>query len=366
MIRILCIATVVGLAVSAASAQYYPPGVTPGDAWVELNGSVSFISTGPEAGNWEYIYDVWGGNNTFLKDIDLYYDFTKQVNVWQDATWGQVTQMWGAMSAGQGIPNNGWTMDGRWASEWEFDPDTFQYDWALGANDWALDNPWHTGGEYNSPYHVWVGPETSSDENHVRFHNHCSTLWWGGWAVEGLSLTVRVVHPYGPGIMDYAIGQGGISGTVIGPVIEPGGLPGDFDGDGDVDTDDIDLLCDNLGDAAYDLDGDGDADEDDFVYLIETLVELTDGSGRTGTQVGDFNLDGLINATDLAIMNPNFGLGGMLYANGNANCDDLINATDLAILAANFGYVAPAGAVPEPITMCLLSIGGLALLRRRR
>jgi hypothetical protein len=144
-----------------------------------------------------------------------------------------------------------------------------------------------------------------------------------------------------------------------------GGLPGDFDSDGDVDTDDIDLLCDNLGDASYDLDGDGDADEDDMIFLIQELVELTDGSGRVGTEVGDFNLDGLINATDLAIMSPNFGTTGMNYGDGNANCDELINATDLAVLAGNFGYIAPAGAVPEPITMSLLGAGGLALLRRR-
>ncbi|MHC4986163.1 MAG: PEP-CTERM sorting domain-containing protein, partial [Planctomycetota bacterium] len=155
-------------------------------------------------------------------------------------------------------------------------------------------------------------------------------------------------------------------GAALSWVGDSGGLPGDFDNDGDVDTNDIDLLCDNLGNSAFDLDGDGDADEDDFVYLIENLVELTDGSGRTGTQVGDFNLDGLINATDLAIMNPNFGLGSMLYQNGNANCDDLINATDLAILAANFGYVAPAGAVPEPMTMSLLALGAGGVLANRR
>ncbi|MHC4986064.1 MAG: PEP-CTERM sorting domain-containing protein [Planctomycetota bacterium] len=161
-----------------------------------------------------------------------------------------------------------------------------------------------------------------------------------GWDVHQDDMTLRVF----------------VAGTAI---------PGDFDTDGDVDTDDIDLLCDNLGDAAFDLDGDGDADEDDLIYLVENLVELTDGSGRTGTQVGDFNLDGLINATDLALMNPNFGSSAMNYGDGNANCDDLINATDLAILAANFGYIAPAGAVPEPITMSLLAVGGLALLRRR-
>ena len=140
---------------------------------------------------------------------------------------------------------------------------------------------------------------------------------------------------------------------------------GDFDDDGDVDAGDIDILCDNLGDSAYDLDDDGDADEDDMDFLIENLVELTDGSDRVGTQRGDFNLDGLINATDLAVMNPGFGLTGLGYAAGNANCDDVINATDLAILAANFGYVAPA-AVPEPMTLSLLSLGAAAGLRRKQ
>ena len=63
-------------------------------------------------------------------------------------------------------------------------------------------------------------------------------------------------------------------------------------------------------------------------------------------------------------MNGNFGaLTG--FAGGNANCDTTVNGTDLSILAGVFGNVATA-AVPEPLTMSLLAVSGLALLRRRK
>jgi len=150
----------------------------------------------------------------------------------------------------------------------------------------------------------------------------------------------------------------------------PSGGPGDFDGDGHVDADDIDDLCDNIGGgdlATYDLDTDGDIDEDDLTYLIENLVEWDDGVDTGfGTKSGDFNLDGVVNATDLAIMKGTFGSSSIGYAGGNANCDTVVNATDLAILKVNFGFDATTGGgVPEPLTMGLLSIGGVALLRRR-
>ncbi|KKN43935.1 hypothetical protein LCGC14_0698070, partial [marine sediment metagenome] len=124
---------------------------------------------------------------------------------------------------------------------------------------------------------------------------------------------------------------------------------------------------DNLGDPAFDLDDDGDADEDDMIFLITNLVELQDGSGRVGTKRGDFNLDGFVDGTDLALMKTAFGQPGQNYADGNANCDAFVDGTDLAILKTNFGFIATTGGgVPEPMTIGLLSLGGLALIRQRR
>ena len=146
-------------------------------------------------------------------------------------------------------------------------------------------------------------------------------------------------------------------------------LDGDFDGDGDVDADDVDTLCANMGGdpGTYDMDGDGDVDEDDMTFHVENYLEY-DSNGDSipdgqGTFRGDFNTDGVVNGTDLSLMNGNFG-GLTGFAGGNANCDSTVNGTDLSILAGVFGSVATS-AVPEPMTITLLSLSGLAILRRR-
>ena len=148
-----------------------------------------------------------------------------------------------------------------------------------------------------------------------------------------------------------------------------GALPGDLDGDGDIDADDVNLLCANMGGdpAIYDMDGDGDVDEDDMIFHVENYLEYdTNGDGiidGSGTFRGDFNTDGAVNGTDLSIMSGGFGTTTG-FAGGNANCDATVNGTDLSILSSVFGNVATA-AVPEPLTMSLLSLGAVALLRKR-
>ena len=171
-------------------------------------------------------------------------------------------------------------------------------------------------------------------------------------------------HRYDIGFVADPTGSGGV-GFRVAQILNV-----DFDDDGDVDSDDIDILCDNMGGdpATYDTNGDRDVDEDDLIYMVENLVEWSrpGGFSGVGTERGDFNLDGFVNATDLAIMKQYFGNTGIGWAGGNANCDDIINATDLAILKESFGFEATTVAVPEPVSLSLLGAGAVLLLRRRR
>ena len=262
---------------------------------------------------------------------------------------------------------------------------------------WYADNPWHEGGEYahgNSswPYataghatwtqdYLGPGPDgipdteddiysdpyvSEYDPDGVSFENQTSVTSFFG--LTGLLMTMRIVHPNSPGDITWGTYSEGVSGTILGP--GPGStLDGDFDGDGDVDADDVDDLCANMGGdpGTYDMDGDGDVDEDDMTFHVENYLEY-DSNGDSipdgqGTFRGDFNRDGSVNGTDLSIMNGNFG-SATGFAGGNANCDATVNGTDLSILAGVFGSVATS-AVPEPMTITLLSLSGLAILRRR-
>ena len=316
---------------------------------------------------WEYVYDFYGNGVSQLPHMGIFgFDASLIVN----RTGGDgntLSHNWGYSAANDfyaspstcgSISHDGLT-------------------WTVYEG--GIDNIWHDPDEYGGfAVYVWAVPGFAMRDWGGAINDEDGTLTYRakvttGNALDGLLLTFRVVHPNSPGDIDwysYSYNGGGTtaSGTIQGP--GSGSPPGDFDEDGDVDADDADILCANMGGAPdpYDLDEDGDVDEDDLVELIETLVEWDNGVDTgIGTYRGDFNLDGVVNATDLAIMKGTFGASGVGYAGGNANCDDVVNATDLAILKATFGFVAPTGGgVPEPVTIGLLSLGGLGLLRRRR
>ncbi|MHC4561528.1 MAG: dockerin type I domain-containing protein [Planctomycetota bacterium] len=190
-----------------------------------------------------------------------------------------------------------------------------------------------------------------------------------------------VVFSYDPGATDYeSKGESGDSGggmflkdsdgawKLVSPIDWVGGgvyllpridrirdvmLTGDLDGDGVVRVSDIDYYDDNVdtGDPdTYDFNRDGTVDNDDRNYLIDFLAEWerTAEAGH-GSKVGDFNLDGAVNGTDLAIMQTYFGQSVDSYAKADANGDGVVNGTDLAILQTSFGFAAAndTGAVLE-------------------
>ena len=333
-------------------------------------GAIQLASSGQlPSGDWEYIYDVIG-NETPVVSLGLSgFDASVIVNQWT-YSWGGYTgtlvQNWDYNAA-----NN--------PPSWERDPygsySTDGTTWTLHGQPWSIDNTWHTPDEYSRasitfddfPKFVYPG-QVAGDGQSLTFTSKNQNQ-----AATGLLLSFRIVHPNSPGEINWSIysfyGEGQSSGVVIGP--SPGTpIVGDFDGDGDVDADDVDDLCANMGGdvGTYDMDGDGDVDEDDMTFHVENYLEYdSDGDGNPdgqGTFRGDFNTDGSVNGTDLSILSGGFGTTTG-FAGGNANCDATVNGTDLSILSGVFGNVATA-AVPEPLTIGLLSLGGIAMLRRRK
>jgi hypothetical protein len=137
--------------------------------------------------------------------------------------------------------------------------------------------------------------------------------------------------------------------AVVGPLPHPG----DANNDGTVDVVDLGILAKN-----YESTG------------------LPHGNHQSW-HLADYDDDGSVDVVDLGILAKNYDSTGLPHGHhdswGLADFDDdgLVDVVDLGILAKNYDWAgAPAGGsavpVPEPVTLAMLALGGVAAVIRRR
>lgn len=147
---------------------------------------------------------------------------------------------------------------------------------------------------------------------------------------------------------------------------------GDFNDDGAWDVADIDSLgkaiIDGTNDPAFDINGDGVVDivdQDEW-----RAIAATENGFAAAYLPGDANLDGSVLVGDLNIVGTNWQSSPDPWGSGDFNVDGIVDVADLNLLALNWQQsipVAAAGeAVPEPSTLALLTLAGIALVLRRR
>ena len=85
--------------------------------------------------------------------------------------------------------------------------------------------------------------------------------------------------------------------------------------------------------------------------------------------LGDANLDGDVDSSDLGLLLNNFNKSGDAAATwngGDLNASGGVDSGDLGLLLNNFGTVSAAATVPEPTAISLLFLAALSMLGLRR
>ena len=78
---------------------------------------------------------------------------------------------------------------------------------------------------------------------------------------------------------------------------------------------------------------------------------------------GDANRDGIVDQADYTVWYNHYGASGG-WADGDFTHDGVVDQADYTVWYNHYGFIG--GSVPEPVTLSLLAVGGLAMLRRRK
>jgi len=107
-------------------------------------------------------------------------------------------------------------------------------------------------------------------------------------------------------------------------------LHGDFNKDGILDAQDIDALAEAIRTENHCLDitGDAQVDCDDYVALVERIFHA---------QYGDTDLDGDVDLHDFVQLKQGLGKMNAGWADGDFNGDGIVDASDFDMLVYNFG-----------------------------
>lgn len=136
---------------------------------------------------------------------------------------------------------------------------------------------------------------------------------------------------------------------------------GDFNLDGNLDADDLDELCAAINggdtDPIYDVNGDGLVNHDDHTYWVKQIKE---------TWFGDANLDGEFGSGDLVAVfqaaKYETGLAAS-WAEGDWNCDGVFDSGDLVTAFQDGGYEqGPLPAVPRTASRTTPDFGMTTLM----